>query len=636
MRGVPGFLRRTARPATVALGAGAIGLTLLVSGSSHVVHSAEGVVSLAGTITSGDGKKMEGVTVSTRAAGSNITTSVFTDSDGEYYFPSLPAGRYTVWAQAQAFDAGRAALAIGAAGSRRDFVLKPITDFEAQLSGDAWYAALPEASAGDSRMKEVFRLACMGCHTQNFTLIGRYDQRGWKNIIDVMSRVGAYQYGDPARAQKARPNPLMVRFGDELAAYLAKVRGPGPSPMTFKPRRPAGDSTLMVVREYDGPEAGFGLPGFNDGSDWSQGSPDFMDEAHHHTMNATLDFDGNLWMSDIFNLTHTVVKYDWKTGLATKYAITETPGGPPANSHDIFTDDKGIIWFDMSSIGAIGRVDPRTNRMETIRPPTGARIGPFIGRDGRGGIWAAGSGRGETTENNDVPIKAMRYDTKTRQWKMFAEPVPNTSGYGMAGDSQGNGWWATSHPIDGMIKADARTGETSIVKIPGPTRNKMSLFTDEERALFDSIRLNYIGYGRPGAVAVRKLGGGPRADAVWGAAWFGGALVKIDVKTNEVTSYPYPYGDANAGYEASIDKDGNVWVAFIHDDMIAKFNPATTKWTSYFLPTLGVKTHGLQAVTVNGRTQVAMGYLAVGKIAKMEFRTPAEAQALKAQARRAQ
>src|SRR5438128_1588197 len=129
MRGVPRLLRATSRPATIALGTGAIGLVLLMSASSHVVYSAEGAPPLAGTITSSDGKKMEGVTVSTRAAGSNITTSVFTDADGEYYFPPLAAGKYKVWAQAQAFDAGRAELAVNGTGTRKDFVLKPIKDF---------------------------------------------------------------------------------------------------------------------------------------------------------------------------------------------------------------------------------------------------------------------------------------------------------------------------------------------------------------------------------------------------------------------------------------------------------------------------------------------------------------------------
>src|SRR3954463_10750298 len=58
---------------------------------------------LSGTITSAAGEKMGGVTVSAKAVGSTITTSVYTDTDGGYYFPPLPEGKYKVWAQALTF-----------------------------------------------------------------------------------------------------------------------------------------------------------------------------------------------------------------------------------------------------------------------------------------------------------------------------------------------------------------------------------------------------------------------------------------------------------------------------------------------------------------------------------------------------
>ncbi len=51
------------------------------------------------------------------------------------------------------------------------------------------------------------------------------------------------------------------------------------------------------------------------------------------------------------------------------------------------------------------------------------------------------------------------------------------------------------------------------------------------------------------------------------------------------------------------------------------------------LPTIGTKTHGLQAVTVNGRTQIGMGYLGAGKVAKLEFRSREELQRLRAETR---
>ena len=582
---------------------------------------------LWGTITSTSGETLEGVTVSARSLGRNVTTSVFTDSDGEYYFPPLEAGRpYKVWAQAQAFEAGRADVALSQTGARRDFTLAPEADFHNQLTGSQWYAALPDGTREDRRMKEVFRAACMGCHPQNFTLISRFDEAGWRNIISVMSRMHPYRYGTPEAAANREPNPIMVQFGDELAAWLAKVRGPGPSPMAFTPRRPTGDSTLMIAREYDTPEPGFGLPFFNDGStDWALGPVDFMDESKHHAMNATVDHDGNVWMADMFNITRTVAKYDWRTGQATNFVVPEMPGGPPANSHDIIVDDDGVVWFDMSSMGALGRIDPRTGTSNTIRPPEGSRVGPWIGDDGRGGIWSAGAA-------NDV--KAMRYDTTTREWTLFENPIPNASNYGMTGDGDGNGWWSTANPRDGLMKADLESGQTAFVPVPEAVNDRADLFTAEELAIFGA-RLTFYGYGRPGAVAIRKPGADPQGAVLWGCSWYGGGMVKLDTRSHVTTMYPFPpeHEDGNC-YETSVDKDGIVWLPFTHGDAIARFDPDTEQWTSYFLPTIGTKTHGLQAVTVNGRTEIGMGYLGAGKVAKLEFRTREELQRLKAETRR--
>src|ERR1700719_3627281 len=120
-------------------------------------HAADAV--LSGTIKSVDGEVMGGVTVSARADGSNVVTSVFTDEAGNYYFPPLAQGKYKVWAQAIAFDTGRGEVALGAA-RRQDFTLKPIADFVRQLPGDMVIAALPDATPEDATMKTIVQNNC--------------------------------------------------------------------------------------------------------------------------------------------------------------------------------------------------------------------------------------------------------------------------------------------------------------------------------------------------------------------------------------------------------------------------------------------------------------------------------------------
>src|SRR5262245_723361 len=110
---------------------------------------------LSGTVKSAAGEVLGGVTVSAKADGQTITTTVFTDESGQYYFPPLPAAKYRVWAQALGFEAARAQVDLAAA-RQQDLALKPITDPERQirqLPGDLMLAGLPEESADDLRMK---------------------------------------------------------------------------------------------------------------------------------------------------------------------------------------------------------------------------------------------------------------------------------------------------------------------------------------------------------------------------------------------------------------------------------------------------------------------------------------------------
>ena len=87
---------------------------LLASVASVVLVGAASTASadqlLTGSITSATGQKLEGVQVSAKKEGSTITTSVYTDQSGAYYLPSLPAGKYNVWAQALGFDVARASV----------------------------------------------------------------------------------------------------------------------------------------------------------------------------------------------------------------------------------------------------------------------------------------------------------------------------------------------------------------------------------------------------------------------------------------------------------------------------------------------------------------------------------------------
>ena len=77
---------------------------------------------LTGTVKSAAGAKMGGVTVSAKMENTTITTSVFTDEEGAYYFPAMNSGHYQVWAQADGFDTARGSVDLMST-RHEDFVL---------------------------------------------------------------------------------------------------------------------------------------------------------------------------------------------------------------------------------------------------------------------------------------------------------------------------------------------------------------------------------------------------------------------------------------------------------------------------------------------------------------------------------
>ena len=182
---------------------------------------------LSGTVTSAAGEKLDGVTVSAKPAGGTITTTVFSDTAGDYFFPPLPEGKYRVWAQALSFATAKADVDLSAA-RKQGFTLAPLKDFVRQLPGNVMLSALPEETEQDKRMKRLVRNNCTGCHTSSFILQHQFDEAGWNAIIELMKNANVY---GTFVGKERKPSGILDYHQKELAAYLARARGPGESAM---------------------------------------------------------------------------------------------------------------------------------------------------------------------------------------------------------------------------------------------------------------------------------------------------------------------------------------------------------------------------------------------------------------------
>src|SRR3984893_9983154 len=165
------------------------GAGLVVFGFAATTASADQL--LTGSITSATGQKLEGVQVSAKKEGATITTSVYTDQNGDYFFPPLAEGKYHVWAQALSFQSAKGGVDLSAA-KHEDFKLAPITDPEEpyrQLPPEMMVAALPDATPEDANIKKIFTNECTGCHTPGYPLQFKFDEAGWNKIINLMKVV---------------------------------------------------------------------------------------------------------------------------------------------------------------------------------------------------------------------------------------------------------------------------------------------------------------------------------------------------------------------------------------------------------------------------------------------------------------
>jgi streptogramin lyase len=607
------------------LGVTALAAASFATGLAMPAQAAD--FALSGTIASAAGEKLGGVTVSAKAQGSTITTSVYTDEQGGYYFPPLPAGKYSVWAQALAFERANGDVDLTAA-RRQDLTLKPMADMERQIRqmpGEMLMAALPEATEDDARIKRVFRNMCTGCHTPSYVLQFRFDEDGWNKIIDLMKVVpnsGVY----PANP---KANAIIDYNQKQLAAYLARARGPGESSLKIASRaRPNGESARAVWTLYDlpmGKESGIGAPyQVNDGTDWSWGTTSKLGLVTH---DGGMDLDGNLWFtSNNPNREVTLGRVDGKTG-AVRFLKVNRNDGLAANAHGLVRDQQGIFWFDVNpGRRSLGRLDPKTEKIDVYMTPP--NISPLGGAvtvdvDGKGKVWAS------------APDGAVRFDPATEtfsEFKSLAYKTPKGTGmtYGAAGDRDGNGWW-TQMAFDIIGKGDVATGKTLEVKLP-VVQPEMDRLTTDARAVYDKFDDLNFGSPLPWQQGPRRMGTDKNADILWVGNSWGGSLSRINTKTMETSIVPLPDPSAMQPYHIVVDKDHNVWGNLWTNDQILKYDPATAKWTIFELPVRGTEIRHIALDERNGKTSVILPVYRTNQMGVMTVRSEADLAALKAQA----
>jgi streptogramin lyase len=607
-----------------------VGLTLFGAGTLALPAHADSF--LSGKIVAKSGEPLGGVLVSAKGESSTITTSVYTDAQGSYVFPPMAGGSYKVWAQAIKFGTAHAQVALSA-NKKQDFELATLTsDLGRQLPGDMMLSALPESTPDEARMKNLVSKNCTGCHSASFPLQHKFDQEGWEKILTHMGRISLVMVYN-----EKRHNGTIDSHLKELAAYLAKARGPGESSMNFDKLRPrpSGEAARVVIREYDVPvDTSEPYPyKFHpvDGSDWSLGTPS-KTMGHVGVHDAQQDFDGNIWFTHSDpSKTVTVGRIDAKTGAYKAFKVNE-PGGYAAQAHGMTRDLKGNIWFNTRpAVGGgkgnrpgLGKIDPKTEKLTVYVP--GEPMSPTSGTldvDGKGFVWVTS------------PDGALRFDPDREEFQEFKSvnyktPTGTVTVYGLAGDKDGNGWWLGMNQ-DLVNRADNASGKVTETQLARDEK-QYALTTDAEKAFYKTFSPPDFNTPLPWAQGARRMGADKAANVVYVGDGFGGNYARIDIKSGDTSFIPTPDPAALQPYAVAVDSKHNVWTNFWSTDAIGEYDPSSKTWTVFDLPTRGTESRYLSVLERPEGMQVVVPYYRTRKVALMSFRSEAEIAAEKSRA----
>jgi streptogramin lyase len=593
--------------------------------------------SLTGSVHGPDGKPMAGVDVSARSTEQTFTTTVFTDESGDYVFPGLVSGKYKVWAQAEGFTTDRADVDLdGSHTASHDFTMKTLDNFEAELTGAEWFAALPEDTLEHKGMKQVLYVSCSGCHGLDVVLNNKYDEDGWRKIVRSMESADYRGYRgveDMPIANLGWEGQIIRHHRDELAKYLAEMRGPNPSPMKLKPfARPTGEAARAVITQYDLPNGDVAteMPRYT-GGDWMLG-----ESTGAHGMvgihDVVADNMGMAWITqsrENFETSRQLIKLNPKTGEMTLLNVTNARGAPMYFEQITQTDLNGNIW--MHGGGDFEKLDPKTATVTAYPIPrvyngTENSIDP----DSKGRVWA--NGRSGAVEFD--PSELDRTGVEYPGWHYYQQITPgNGTTYGISVDADDNPWWSESYS-DKVATRNMKTGKVTEFDMRDPGYEDRKKLFQADFDYYDSIGGDIwsgtSGSPLPYGEFPRRLAADKNGDTVWIPDWAQSNVVEINIHTYKVTYHELPL--TMHPYKTIVDKNHNVYTDTQVGDGMYKFNPSTQKWTYFQLPTHGCSSRHMSFDDNLNEAWVPCDQ--ADTVDRIQFRTAEQIAALKAAAAR--
>src|SRR5579883_16489 len=527
----------------------------------------QGPAASRGQVTSAEEGPMEGVLVSARKDGSNITTTVVSDEKGQYSFARdrLEPGHYRISIRAADYMLdGARQVDVTETGSRADLRLVKSKDLANQLANAEWLMSAP----GPDNLKGNLT-NCVTCHTLQRVFTSTHDPQEFK---DLFTRMGTYSPGtQPLHIQPLLPGPRGNRSPmprsqyDVEANWLASVNLSNTDQWNYELAtlpRPKGEATKVVITEYDLPRK----------------------DAQPHDV--IVDQDGTVWYSDFSH--QFVGTLDPKTGKATDIPIPVLKADEPKGGLDLeFDPGQKNVWLAMMYQAGIAKIDRKTHEVKIYpfpkawqSPSTQASMVSPQHDDVDGKVWT----------NNQESHDVYRLDVASGQYEDMG-PSKDPSGrqisaYGMPTDQQNNVYQLEFGGTSIGLR-DAKTGMTTIYRTPiDGSRPRRGRVDDQNRLWFAEYGGNAIGLFDPKTAAVKEYrlpmkwtdpyDVVPTKDAsqVWTGSMMNDHVVRLDTKTGAFTDYllPRPTNIRRVFVQESGPRPV-LWVGSNHGASIVKIEP---------------------------------------------------------------
>jgi len=512
-------------------------LALPIVGSHPATAQNHGSAALAGTVSSAEEGKMEGVVVSAKRPGSTIMVSVSTNAQGQYNFPQdrFAPGAYDITIRAIGYTLQPTAATIQSGGSTQlDIMLaKAAPDVLAlQMSNSEWIQSAPGTPG-----QKMAALRCLDCHGLQRPL---FSNKNASEMAFTVQRMAAHSANASPnfpffnRNASERLSSPPTKAQAELAAYIASINLSSGETWPYKLKtqpRPTGKSTQAIITTYDLPESA----------------------APHDTL---FDKAGNVWFSDFQH--QFISKLDPKTSKVTRYPVPVSKPGFPTGGLMITMDKDGNIWEAMMGQAQIAKLDPKTEQVSIYLAPdwdkgdTRFTMIDALHSNVDGKLWTKTNGGPDP----DHPNKLYQFDLATKKFNEVLPPPGkrDIAAYGLVTDLDNNVYGLDNNPDQRQIwRTNAMTGETTYIDLlPG------------------------VGGARRGHIDSQNR--------LWFSQFHANRYAMHDAESGHVTQWevPVPYAGA---YDVQFDDAKYAWGADMSTDLVQRLNVDTGEWSSYLLPT---------------------------------------------------